>query len=74
MTAPFSVIVEVRGGVVQNVDSSSDDIQIVIVDWDDIDAAGCLGEELHRELFDAAGNLDSAQDILRKVPMQPSLF
>jgi hypothetical protein len=40
MKAPMTnVLVEVRGGVVQNVAANSRDVQVVLVDWDNIQAS-----------------------------------
>ena len=52
-----NVIIEIRGGVIQNVAVDGEDIRVAIIDWDDIDSTsntetqiGWMPSELTRHL------------------------
>lgn len=49
------VVIEVQGGVVSRVYTSDDEIQVVVIDWDDVDA----GEELNDIQKECLGQIES---------------
>jgi len=48
------VVIEVQGGVVSQVHTSDDEIQVVVIDWDDVDA----GEELNDIQKECLGQIE----------------
>jgi hypothetical protein len=71
-----TVIVHVRGGVVQDIDAGdyADHVDTIILDWDDIDAEGSIDEDTRNCLADVAMTHLSARQVISDIPMQPRLI
>ena len=69
-----TVVIETRGGVIQEIYTDDREARIVVVDWDELDHQAKADVELHetqslsflppdtREQIEATGLLDSRQD------------
>jgi hypothetical protein len=51
-----NVIIEVSGGVVQNVAANRQDVRVVVIDWDDIE---CTPAEEYIPIIQSTGNVKS---------------
>ena len=51
-----NVIIEVHGGVVQNVAANRRNVRVVVIDWDDIE---CTPADKYVPMLQATGNVKS---------------
>ena len=51
-----NVIVEVSGGVVQNVAANRRNVRVLVIDWDNI---GCVPADVYNPVIERAGNVKS---------------
>ncbi len=62
-----NVIIEVHGGVVQNVAANGRNVRVVVVDWDDIE---CTPAEKYVPMSQPTGNVKSLSAETRRLYKQ----
>ncbi|MGA2602717.1 MAG: hypothetical protein ABSG14_00670 [Verrucomicrobiia bacterium] len=59
-----NVIIEVHGGVVQNVAANRGDVRVVVIDWDDIE---CTPAEKYVPMLQSTGSVKSLTPETRRL-------